>query len=734
MKTNFYNSRPYIIFAPSYNPKSGGIIVQHKLCHMLNEFGANAFLYHDKIDGIGHYRTNHDYSTPIADKSIFDIDPIVIYAEIVSGNPLGAKNVIRWLLNRPGEIGGDGIFNDTDLIYQISTIHFTKDTSPDSKMLKVHERNLNLFKDLNKRRSGSCFLVHKGNRKNIDYELHPDAYEIKDTTPSEDLAKLFNEKEFFYCYDSATYMPQMAALCGITSVIMPDGSRTREELMRWLPYGVAYDIDDISRAKSTLSLFRPWVEEKESEEKESVKQFIDFTQQHFKPLNTCNVKSQSKDKVSIIILSYNTKKYTRKTIESIISSTNHPYEIIVVDNASKDGSVEYLDFISKKYANIKIIKNKENTGFSGGNNQGVKHASGEYVMIFNSDVIVFEGWLTSLFQALNSHEKIGAVGALSNSISGRQKIEVPYNNEDEYIEFAQKVHKKNKGKTLPRRRLAGFAILMEKKLYQDIDGFDESYQIGNFEDDDLSMKIRERGYVLMVDESVVIHHYGSQSFKLNNIDYSLTMNKNQKIFQKKWPNVNYNKLLEIEDRLDDWERQNIEMAFADFNTGNIEKSKSIIKEVLDINPISIEGLYLNSLLYSHDEKYFDAIECIDTISALGHKDSSIYNQKGIILINLKKFKDAVDCFQRAIDLDPVNIDSYKLRSEVLLILEEHTLVEDSLIETLNIFPDDIASMERLADIKIGLGDNTNGLIWINSILSIDKNNSYANNALKAINE
>ena len=64
-----------------------------------------------------------------------------------------------------------------------------------------------------------------------------------------------------------------------------------------------------------------------------------------------------KDLVSIVILSFNTKKFTKKTIDSVLASTKHPFEIIVVDNASTDGSIDYLDTINNKYANLTIIKN-----------------------------------------------------------------------------------------------------------------------------------------------------------------------------------------------------------------------------------------------------------------------------------------------------------------------------------------------------------------------------------------
>jgi allantoicase len=80
---------------------------------------------------------------------------------------------------------------------------------------------------------------------------------------------------------------------------------------------------------------------------------------------------------------------------------------------------------------------------------------------------------------LNFDSKIGAVGTLSNSISGRQQIDTTYSNEDEYMEFAKTLMKKNKGKILPRRRLAGFAILIEKKLYDKIE-VDTAFFKGNF--------------------------------------------------------------------------------------------------------------------------------------------------------------------------------------------------------------------------------------------------------------
>ena len=100
--------------------------------------------------------------------------------------------------------------------------------------------------------------------------------------------------------------------------------------------------------------------------------------------------------VSIIILTWNALEYTQKCVNSIQNHTRYPHEIVFVDNASTDGTVEYLRNLVKGHSNYKLIENRENRGFAAGNNQGVSAASGEYVMLLNNDVLVSDGWLENL--------------------------------------------------------------------------------------------------------------------------------------------------------------------------------------------------------------------------------------------------------------------------------------------------------------------------------------------------
>ena len=111
-------------------------------------------------------------------------------------------------------------------------------------------------------------------------------------------------------------------------------------------------------------------------------------------------------KVSIIILNYKQKELTVNCVKSVLSQEYKDFEIILVDNASQDGSVELFkkEFGSNK--KIKIIESKENTGYTGGNNLGYKYCRGKYVVVLNNDTIVDKKWLTELVRGLESRKNI----------------------------------------------------------------------------------------------------------------------------------------------------------------------------------------------------------------------------------------------------------------------------------------------------------------------------------------
>jgi len=116
-----------------------------------------------------------------------------------------------------------------------------------------------------------------------------------------------------------------------------------------------------------------------------------------------------KPELSIITISYNTRQILLSCLDSIIKFTKGiDYEIIVVDNGSKDGSVDALKKYSKANPRVRLIDANENLGFGKGNNLGVKNSQGDFLLFLNSDTIIFDNVISNSLKKLKSHKKVGA--------------------------------------------------------------------------------------------------------------------------------------------------------------------------------------------------------------------------------------------------------------------------------------------------------------------------------------
>ncbi|UYZ37764.1 glycosyltransferase [Clostridium beijerinckii] len=237
-------------------------------------------------------------------------------------------------------------------------------------------------------------------------------------------------------------------------------------------------------------------------------------------------------KTSIIILTYNNINYNRICIESIRKYTaTGTYEIIIVDNNSTDGTREWL----KEQNDIKLILNDENVGFPRGCNLGIEAAEKDNdILLLNNDTKVSPRWLDNLKICLYSDESIGAVGPITNNCSNYQGINVPYSTIDHMIEFAS-----NNNISAPERweqkpRLIAFCMLIKRTVIDKIGNLDERFTPGNFEDDDLCMRIIEAGYKLMVCNDSFIHHFGSTSFKKDFTNFNNALIINAQRFEGKW--------------------------------------------------------------------------------------------------------------------------------------------------------------------------------------------------------
>ncbi|MBZ4202302.1 MAG: glycosyltransferase, partial [Methylovulum sp.] len=242
------------------------------------------------------------------------------------------------------------------------------------------------------------------------------------------------------------------------------------------------------------------------------------------------------NRVSIIVVTYKNMDISQLCLEKLLSNTTHPnYEIIVVDNDSRDGTANYLHYMQERYDNIKIIINNENRGFAAANNQGLAIASGDYLVLLNNDTVPPRGWLAPLLKHLRDAQ-LGLVGPVTNFVGNEAKIDVSYNNLDEMEHFALHQMRTHEGRIFDIKVLAMFCVAMRRDVYERVGSLDESFGIGMFEDDDYSNRIRQLGYRVVCAEDSFVHHFGQAAFKklIETGEYDEIWKKNQAYYEQKW--------------------------------------------------------------------------------------------------------------------------------------------------------------------------------------------------------
>lgn len=233
---------------------------------------------------------------------------------------------------------------------------------------------------------------------------------------------------------------------------------------------------------------------------------------------------------SIIIPTYNQLPYLKECIESIVQYTDTPYELIIIDNASDDGTAEFL----KSSQGLRYRINEENLGFAGAVNQGLMMAKGTTLMILNNDSVVTTNWLSNLLNCLQSDSQFGIVGPVTNYISGDQLIHVSYQDIAEMQQFSKSYNQSNADSWTVTVRLTGFCMLMRREDFNRLGFFDEGFEIGNCEDDDYGLRARLLGMQLVIAKDTFIHHYGSVSMKSLNGKFEQVYANNLTFYSSKW--------------------------------------------------------------------------------------------------------------------------------------------------------------------------------------------------------
>ena len=216
--------------------------------------------------------------------------------------------------------------------------------------------------------------------------------------------------------------------------------------------------------------------------------------------------------VSILLLNFNGKSFLKDCLDSVLAQSYQDFEIIFVDNASVDGSLEY---VRDNYKSEKLIVQsaESNLGFAGGNNFGLKYARGSFIVLLNNDTIVEKDWLKNLVETIQSDEKIGIV----QSVVYTEGISDKYYKKNGTINiFGHNIMRvfdigdDGIGEII---QATGCSLIVRKELLDKTGGlFPDEYFL-YAEDTYLSLKTKFSGYRLLHNSNSVVHHKGSGTTK-----------------------------------------------------------------------------------------------------------------------------------------------------------------------------------------------------------------------------
>lgn len=297
--------RKFLIMAPEYDSKVGGVICLYKLCDTLIKLGFESYITPFKNQVVFDsnnivksflkvfwgefsffyrkfsFKECSRYIAPIFDEVDYKENKenyIVIYPEIVSGNPLGARNVVRWLLHNPGFHTGVVNYGVGEMYIKVNNAFndfYISGSYSSKNILNVYDFPFDIYREIQGvKRKGVAYCVRKGKGKILN--KHPDDGILIDGKSHEEIAEIFSSVEKFISYDEYTAYSLFAVLSGCDSIVIPTEGQSEEQ---WRPkiedrYGIAYGFERLEWARKTAILCKENIFREVHEVDKRVKNFV----------------------------------------------------------------------------------------------------------------------------------------------------------------------------------------------------------------------------------------------------------------------------------------------------------------------------------------------------------------------------------------------------------------------------------------------------------------------------
>lgn len=216
--------------------------------------------------------------------------------------------------------------------------------------------------------------------------------------------------------------------------------------------------------------------------------------------------------VSIVIVSFNEIDKIGDCLSDLFAQTYLNYEVLVYDNASVDGTPEYIEH---NFHQAKLIKGTENLGFGGANNRASEQAQGKYLAFVNDDAYVTPNWLEPLVNLLEMDETVGCAGAeLLCAEKEKRNIVLCHGND---IHLSGIAYLKNNGQItktanpIEASAISGAAFVIRRELFSEIGGFESDFFL-YYEDTDLSLRLRLMGKRCVIVPGSIVYHNSESRF------------------------------------------------------------------------------------------------------------------------------------------------------------------------------------------------------------------------------
>jgi hypothetical protein len=254
---------PYLIWTVDYSHAQAGLKVLHRLCHELNAAGQVAY--------VSCQRTNPAWKTAHREPPL-DGEWIAVYPEVVTGNPWNAPHVARYVLNNPGKLGGDKVYDPSEVVFVYSELFNDIGVGPE-RLLYLPTVETEIYVDDGVERTCPMYYVGKGRKTR---ELEALEVTLAMRLDRYDLAYALNRATVLYTFDNMTGMVDIARLCGCPVVVIPNGEYTREQYGEHVGWnGIGWDempayFDPVAFRRAYLESYEPFAGQ--------LATFIDITQ------------------------------------------------------------------------------------------------------------------------------------------------------------------------------------------------------------------------------------------------------------------------------------------------------------------------------------------------------------------------------------------------------------------------------------------------------------------------